>query len=69
MTKLLTAFFAWVVVYVVVTATLVGFQRAGLAMALPVQTFVLTIALVPAMIFVIGPLAGTLAQKIVRKFG
>ena len=69
MTRLLTVFFAWIAVYVAVTVTLVGFQRAGLDMPLPVQTFLLTAVLVPTMVFILGPLAATLAQTIIRKFG
>ncbi|MBB3993296.1 antibiotic biosynthesis monooxygenase (ABM) superfamily enzyme [Sulfitobacter undariae] len=69
MKRLLTAFFVWIAVYVAVTATLVGFQRAGLDMPLPVQTFLLTAVLVPTMIFILGPLAATLAQTVIRKLG
>ncbi|MFT5623569.1 MAG: hypothetical protein ACI8Z0_000057 [Lentimonas sp.] len=69
MTRFLAVFFAWVAVYVAVTATLTGFQWAGLNMPLPAQTFVLTAVLVPTMIFIIGPFAAMLAQHLVRKFG
>ncbi|MEP3638062.1 MAG: hypothetical protein ABJM43_04190 [Paracoccaceae bacterium] len=69
MTRLLTVFFAWIAVYVAVTATLVGFQWAGLDMPLPVQTFLLTAVLVPTMIFILGPFAAALAQTVIRKFG
>jgi heme/copper-type cytochrome/quinol oxidase subunit 3 len=69
MTRILAVFFAWVAVYVAVTATLAGFQWAGLDMPLPAQTFVLTAVLVPTMIFIIGPFTATLAQYLLRKFG
>ncbi|WP_299850916.1 hypothetical protein [uncultured Roseovarius sp.] len=67
MTRFLPAFFAWIVVYVVVTATLMGIQAAGLNVPLPMQTFLLTAFLVPAMMFVLGPFASTLAQTVIRK--
>lgn len=69
MTKFLTVFFAWIAVYVAVTATLIGFDWAGFDMPLPVQTLLLTVVLVPSMIFVLGPFAAALARTVVAKFG
>ena len=67
MTRLLTVFIAWIVVYAVVTLALLGFQWSGVKFALPVQTLFLTAALVPAMVLIIGPSAGRLAQYIALK--
>jgi len=67
MTRLLAVFFAWIAVYVTVTSTLIGFQWAGLNISLPMQTFILTVFLVPTMIFFLGPFAARLAQTIMRK--
>ncbi|KZM50066.1 hypothetical protein OA90_11830 [Labrenzia sp. OB1] len=69
MTRFLNVFFVWLAVYVAVTATLTGFQWAGLDMPLPAQTFVLSAVLVPTMIFIIGPFTANLAQYLVSKFG
>lgn len=69
MTRLLTVFFAWIAVYVAVTAALIGFQPAGLNLPLPVQTFLLTAVLVPTMIFILGPFAAALAQSVARRLG
>ncbi|MEP4196505.1 MAG: hypothetical protein ABJL99_12825 [Aliishimia sp.] len=69
MTRLLTVFFTWVAVYVVVTATLLGFQWAGLDMPLPVQTFLLTAVLVPTMMFILGPIAAALARTVIGRLG
>lgn len=68
MMRMLTVFFAWIAAYVAVTATLIGFQRTGLNLPLPVQTLLLTAVLVPTMIFVLGPCAAKLAQAALRKF-
>jgi len=67
MTRLLTVFFAWIAVYVTVTSTLMGFRWAGLNISLPVQTLILTVFLVPTMIFYLGPFAAKLAQSVMRR--
>jgi len=67
MTRLLTVFFAWIAVYVVVTSTLMGFRWAGLNISLPVQTLILTVFLVPTMIFFLGPFAAKLAQSVMQR--
>lgn len=69
MTKILACFFTWIVVYIAVTSSLIGFQRAGLDLSLPIQTLILTAFLVPIMVFFIAPRSASLAQKIISKFG
>lgn len=51
----LTIIFSWAAIYTSVTLTLMAFQWFGLNLALPLQTFLLTIVLVPMMVLFIGP--------------
>ncbi len=67
MIRVLTTFFAWIAVYTSVTVTLLGFRWAEVDFALPVQTLILTAALVPSMVYIIGPFAGRLAHYFMLK--
>ncbi|CAM3880397.1 DUF2798 domain-containing protein [Litorimonas haliclonae] len=60
----LTVLFSWMVVYLVVTLTLVGFAALGVSLVLPAQTFILTAVLVPSMVLVIGPVSAKAASKL-----
>ncbi|WP_310620865.1 hypothetical protein [Flexibacterium corallicola] len=69
MTKLLAVFFAWVVVYTAVTLALLAFEWAQVEAAMPLRTLLITVVLVPSMVFLIGPLSGKAARHILLKFG
>ena len=57
-------FLVWVVVYSVVTSVLLVIRMMPFHIALPVQTFFLTLFLVPMIMFVVGPTAGRIAHKL-----
>lgn len=54
----------WFLVYVIVTAILVGFRLSDVNLALPIQTFILTVLLVPMIMLIIAPRVKRLADKI-----
>ncbi|MCZ4353262.1 hypothetical protein O4H61_12105 [Roseovarius aestuarii] len=67
MTKLLTIFFVWCVVYAIVTSTLFGFRWTEITLPLPLQTLILTAFLVPMISLVFAPNAEKLAEFLLNK--
>ena len=57
-------FLVWLVVYTVVTSTLLVIRATGLRIPLEVQTLFITAALVPMIMFVVGPGAARIAHRV-----
>ena len=53
--RAVSIFIVWCIVYCAVTCALLAFRWLGLDLPLPVQTFLLTVVLVPALALVITP--------------
>lgn len=65
MAKALQIFFTWIIVYAVVTGSLLAVAAAQIHIPLAMQTLILTAFLVPSMALVIAPATGRWAAKII----
>lgn len=61
--KVVFALCLWVFVYPLVTSLLLALRGTGLNLSLPIQTLVVSIVLVPTIVFLVGPLVSRLTRK------
>lgn len=63
----ISIFLMWFVVYTSVTGSLLMFQYFELGLAMPVQTLIITVILVPMIYLFIAPAARRIASALVKE--